>query len=749
MNDNEQQLVPWQQDEPPLEPLAIDDEKSDANLLGPIIRRWHIVLLTFMLIAGAGVPAVWFHIKPTYTSTGAIQVTPIIQNILTGEADRGEISNYTAFMNTQARIMQSNKVLQRVADDLKDQNLAIFTDTGDLVNALKDNLANSTLTIAPDRHAEWIDITMRSQNPADAERVVNSIIRSYMAIVVSSATEGGNQKLAFVENLRDTKYEEIQRKRKLIQQLIKEYGAYSTEGREDVILQEQMALRTKLAEFEVQKLELEAQEVLLSKAAPPPAESVEVFNARNQYINNDAFVLQLTTNIAQMQQEYIAATQKMAPGNDRLQEKTRLIAALNETMEEHRAELGKKFDQLMIEEQAKVGKYKLAQVKSKIEALESLEKSYRERLTHQGESAKSTLDIQLRIQAEQEQLAFIKELYDQFQPRIQELEMEMKRPARISIADYANTGSPEDKRLKFITAVIFGALACGMFLAIVCDKMDQSVKTPDDIIRCIGVPIIGTTANSARLDRKLLTQHIANDYQTIRANLGLLSGGKMPHKLVVTSSGPGEGKTTFSVNLATSIAKAGSKVLLIDGDFRKPDIARLLHLPNGSWGVQDVFFGLRRFEETVHSMPLAGLDVLTTDGRNALDAVELLGKTHTHQCLGEISSQYDHVIIDTPPVLSVPDALLWAKMTDAVILCSFAGQTVGPALEEALQRLALIKVRVIGNVLSNVRAEHGYYPYGYGASSGNGSRESSRRKPSPFLISLPLRDDDDDAVESS
>jgi Mrp family chromosome partitioning ATPase len=132
----------------------------------------------------------------------------------------------------------------------------------------------------------------------------------------------------------------------------------------------------------------------------------------------------------------------------------------------------------------------------------------------------------------------------------------------------------------------------------------------------------------------------------------------------------------------------------------------------------------------------AGLDAVVANPNSLLSAYELLTSHKTAEQIDRLSRQYDHVIIDTPPVLAFPDALLWAKMAGDVILTGFAGHTAAPDLKEAKERLAEIGVRILGTVLSNVPVSHSYYRYGYDyySQDGHNKRNDKRTVKRPLLM---------------
>lgn len=733
------------------EPPSVSGGKPASNLMVPLLRRWYIVVVVFLVSCVIGIPALWLLMEPQYDVTGAIRVAPILSNILTGEADRGEISNYQSFMNTQAEMVISSQVIQRVADDLASKHLAFFEDREngigaklrrrmqggkikpDPANILKQAVYDDIIISTSVRNSELVKVKMTGNNPDEAKKIVDAFIQAYMLVEVSSSLQGQDQKLTVLENERKVLAEKLESQRQAIQMLGQEYGSVTLTGRYDMMLGRVSYLLTELTKVEAQRINLESQIQMLEQGKVRGLPQ-ELLNKRNERINADPTIQEISRNVVRLEQDLIASKQFMTPENPVLKQKGEFLDSFRKRLDERRLEVGKNFDNMTAEEVNVASHNELLNARAQLEQATAYESRLKEKLSKEDTQTVELGRKQLAIEEMKEQLTVTKERYDTFGTRIQELEMERKRPARVTVAYPADIAGIQDKRVKFTMAVVFGALALGLFGAIVRDKLDSILHTPEDVVKCIGIRIIGTTTSPRTIDKQLLPKQMSEDYQTIRANIGLLDGGGMPKKLAVTSPGMQDGKTTFAINIATSLSRSGKRVLLIDGDLRKPDIGRLLNVPRESRYLQEVLLGNKLEDAVVYSN---GLYLLASDSQSSIDPYELLASPQAAENINKIAEAYDHVIIDTPPVLAFPDALLWAKMAGSVIISGFAGKTTAPDLKETRDRLAKIGVKILGTVLSNVPVGQSYYRYGYDYYS-HGRRAQSGRHSRQHNMLLPM-----------
>ncbi len=207
-------------------------------------------------------------------------------------------------------------------------------------------------------------------------------------------------------------------------------------------------------------------------------------------------------------------------------------------------------------------------------------------------------------------------------------------------------------------------------------------------------------------------------YRAVRTSVYFSESGSANRVIQVTSPSPGDGKSTLAANLAVSIAQSGRSVLLIDADMRRPRIAKLFGMENGS-GLGEVIVGQTSLDEAVSESPIKMLSILAST-KQMRNPSEILSHQHFQEVLESVRESYDYVIVDTPPVLAVADACAVAARVDGVLLTMRLRRDSKPAAVQGSNALNSMGARVLGVVVNGVSRGEGYdydyYGYSYGYS---------------------------------
>jgi capsular exopolysaccharide synthesis family protein len=218
--------------------------------------------------------------------------------------------------------------------------------------------------------------------------------------------------------------------------------------------------------------------------------------------------------------------------------------------------------------------------------------------------------------------------------------------------------------------------------------------------------------------RKLITKTdpkspISEQYKTIRTNINFSSVDQKMRSVMITSTGPGEGKSTTSANMAVVFAQEGKKVLLVDADLRKPTAHYTFNV-NNTFGFTSVLTRQKELEGAVNQTNVENLDLLTC-GPIPPNPAELLSSRAMSRFLTSVYEEYDMVIFDTPPVLAVTDAQVLANQCDGTILVVSSGTTEVDKATKAKELLDSAKAKLLGVVLNNREMKDTNYYYYYGA----------------------------------
>lgn len=301
---------------------------------------------------------------------------------------------------------------------------------------------------------------------------------------------------------------------------------------------------------------------------------------------------------------------------------------------------------------------------------------------------------------------------------------------KATIVDPASTPSapvsPQPTR-NVALGLIFGLLV-GVGLAVLREGLDTTIKTARQLEALVPAPIIGTISfDSAAVDTPLITSidayaPRAEAFRVLRTNLQFIDPDIERKVFVITSSLPGEGKTTTAVNLALALAEGGERVALVEGDLRRPKISEYLRLESAV-GLTTVLIGKLPLKDAIQSTANEGLAVLTS-GTAPPNPAELLKSGSMASLIESLRELYDIVLIDAPPLLPVTDGALLAAQSDGALLVVRHGKTTADQVALAAERLQAVGATPVG-VIFNMTPSKGGSGYGYGYGYGYAPESST------------------------
>jgi capsular exopolysaccharide synthesis family protein len=279
------------------------------------------------------------------------------------------------------------------------------------------------------------------------------------------------------------------------------------------------------------------------------------------------------------------------------------------------------------------------------------------------------------------------------------------------------------------------ALVLGLAAALLRNVLDTKIRSDDDLRALTDSPVLGTIA----LD-EVVSAHpvvVADEplsgpseaVRRLRTNLQFVGAPNASKKVVITSSVPGEGKTTTSINLAVALADAGLRVILVDADLRRPSVAENMGL-EGAAGLTTVLIGRAELADVIQPWRSSRLDILPS-GQVPPNPSELLGSTAMDVLLEQLGETYDVVLLDSPPLLPVTDATILTKLAGGALVVVGADRIHRRQLEDSLDTLATAGAETYGLVLNKV-AKRDAQPYAY---HGAYYRASAAAPPSPGVES--------------
>ncbi len=716
-----------------------ETEEAVPNVFGSIWRRrWAVLSITVLFVLGA---VVFLRVMPpSYTSTSQLTINPPQSASLAG-AVSNPMDSGDGFLWQQVTIMTSPAVCQDAAKSLRPNGTE--DELHDLMNTLSFKLAADV-----GKKDSVISLSYTDKLADDAANDVNAIVNSYIKYITKTH---GDTSHALIDVLRQEqqKYEDLlTRERDAEIDFRKQHPelANNSSGTGPNVV------NTELARLFDAKTTAVLQESTVTAAYNTADQMRDDLPKLQQFALSQNFKTPSTTDaIAQTQKLLSDAESRLLLYAGTYSDKNPLVVRDKLIVTEMTARLqilAKKFagEFLGSLEQAKVQAEE--QVKAIDEQIHAVEKEAAGvndaegdlmKLQNAEASTAKVLDA-LDTQIKQQDLLFLAGGL----PNIRVLRMATGIDA---------LRTPDPSRVLLLTLAM--GLGCGIGFALLRDKLDQRVRSAEEIASLLGLPVVGVVPHMKRgltpLARAQAVHwdpmsEVSEAYRAVRTAVHFGVPAGQARTIVVTSPTPGDGKSTLASNLAISMAQAGKRTLLLDADFRRPVQHRMFELKDES-GLTAVLAGHEPLAKAIRRTVVEGLDLLPA-GPLPLNPSELLNGESFAGILEELSQKYDHIVLDCPPVIAVTDARILGAVCDLSLLVLRAGKTTRQGAELARAGLMSVGSRLLGVVVNDVprgEEQYGYYgSYAYqagqaykslpeengGATNGHSSR-SRRRLPSP------------------
>ncbi|HEY7474732.1 MAG TPA: polysaccharide biosynthesis tyrosine autokinase [Vicinamibacterales bacterium] len=555
------------------------------------------------------------------------------------------------------------------------------------------------LTIAPIRASSLVEIKYRSPDPEYAAWAANEVANQYKLYTLESRLAASKEANSWLSDQLKEQRAKVDAADRALQQYKETNNASAVDDKQNIVLQKLTAIQTQVvdARFELVSKEAAYQQFQALQKDGKPIDSLPAI------VGNEA-IQTLKTNLATLRDDHAKLTVQFG-------DKMPQVIASNARIKQAESEL-----------QASMANI-VASVESEYRAAAARVQSLESSLNHQkgeamGLDRKMMAYSQLDMDAKSE-----RQLYEKLLEQFNEggVSGEFKG-SNIQVVDPAETPqypiSPQVQRDLMMSA--FGGFVLALVLAFGFEYFDSRLKSPDEVKAHLQIPFLGMIpavpvkdpSGEAPMLQDDVPPAFSEAIRAVRTAILFSSADEGSRSLVVTSTGPHEGKTLVSSSLAITLAQAGQKTLVIDADMRRPRMHEALGRPQEP-GLSNVLVGDTKLSEASRATAVPNLTLLPA-GHIPPNPAELLASKKYGELLAQLRTMYDWVVIDAPPVMPVTDAALVGHTANGVLFVVGSEMTPHQSAAAAIEQLKGANAKLVGCVLNRVNiVRHSYYysPY--------------------------------------
>jgi succinoglycan biosynthesis transport protein ExoP len=550
------------------------------------------------------------------------------------------------------------------------------------------------LTVVPVRNSRLVELRFTSSEPQLAADMANALAKTYIEQNLEFKFNSSKVATDWLAAQMAEQRKKVEDSEAQLQRYKEQHDAVAVEDRQNIVVQRLGEMNAVVTKAKTARIEREA--LYNQLKAMQTSGSIDSFPA---VLAND-YVQKIKSDLGDLQRQQAQLADKYG---DRHPEMVKIRTAIQST----EAKLKNELDKVV------------ASVRSEYEAARAQEISLAGALDSQKGEALSLNRKGIEYSVLHREAESNRQIYESLMQRTKETGISGEfKASTIRVVDAAEVPKSPflPRRERDISLAALTGLLFAVGLVFFFEYLDNRIKSPQELRATLNVPFLGMVPSAPDQHQALITDGVpanfAESIRSIRTNVLFSSAEEGAHIVVVTSAGPGEGKSVVSSNLAVSLAQAGQRVLLIDADMRRPRVHEIFDLPQEP-GLSNLLVGDCKPSEAVRKWKaVPGLCVLSA-GMIPPNPAELLGSKRFEEYISTLGEHFDWVLVDSPPVLAVADAAVVANGASGVVFVVGADQTSRQAAREAIHQLQSAHARVIGAVLNRVDLERNPYYYAH------------------------------------
>ena len=686
--------------------------------LGRGMRRYSLLTTAFVLAGLAAGAAVWFLLPlPKHTGSVTFQVQQQPTMVLNPYDSR---TDFITYRSLQAASVRSRLVLTAALAD--PTTAAVPTLDREKIGEPLVWLAGNLKVDFP-IGAEFMRVALEGDSAADLLTILKAVTAAYTKEVINKDKA---QRIASLEQLASlqTKYSENMRaNRAKIRGVMAAVGGsgdpVALQIRERFIEQQIGVAESELTRVisDIRGAKVRATVEGSTGAVPPPIRPLPAI-VLDDLVKSSQLYIDLTKRKSETKGDYDRVVLSAQPNIEtpRMRQLREELAKLDADLLELPTKLGPQITARFQESNARDDQQRIASYKERIALLQELQKALDKDLSDLLQRKQAMNNGQLELDSIRAEVLQTEHVADQISNRIEALKPELDAPTRVSLWEEpaVSAGIEGNRRLKYSGIVGGGIIVFGLILITWLETRSRRIQSPEDVVVGLGLRVVGTVplvprkfAGKVHTDAHYLLTESVDSTRTM-----LMSGSKDARRILVSSAVSGEGKTSLVTHLAVSLARTGMRVLLIDADMRRPAVHKVLGIGSRP-GLAEILLSQSTVVAATQTCRIPGLHVIVAGTWQPAATAALNGQAWD-DVMTAAGTGYDFVLVDSPPILPVADALAMARTMDGVVIAVMRDVSRFSAVDSARQRLHQVGATILGVVVNGIESRgYQYYDYRY------------------------------------